>query len=300
MACRYLDTLLLGLTVGIATVGPASADGSWLDGPRTNWNQAGLEIPQAPPMEPALDPRCPSQLEPPSTPEGDMLTAKGWTVFGNDIAGEGVRAVKGLSGYDGMCRPMGFQEFVFVDGMFAGTISPVLMNSRDDGVGGIDRVLGPDSIHARFLRYGPGDPLCCASGSADVTYKIDRSGPAPLLVPLLSDPGAGSGLVLTAADSGRSIDLAIGDDVTVVLDANPTTGYSWRLADGLDQAVLVITDQQYTPPAASVPGAGGTDAWTFEAADAGTTTITLEYVRPFEPNNVVRQFTIAVNVADRP
>src|SRR5262249_46077245 len=31
----------------------AAADGSWLDQPLNNWNQAGMDIPQAPPMDPS-------------------------------------------------------------------------------------------------------------------------------------------------------------------------------------------------------------------------------------------------------
>ena len=41
--------------------------------------------------------------------------------------------ISGLAAYDGMCRPLGYQSFVFVDGVFAGTVSPEPMNSRTTG-----------------------------------------------------------------------------------------------------------------------------------------------------------------------
>jgi hypothetical protein len=42
-----------------------------------------------------------------------------------------------ISGYEGMCRPTGFQPCVFVDGAFAGTISPEPMATRANGSGSV-------------------------------------------------------------------------------------------------------------------------------------------------------------------
>ena len=39
----------------------------------------------------------------------------------------------GMPLLDGMCRPNLYQDFVFVDGKFARTLSPSLMNARSDG-----------------------------------------------------------------------------------------------------------------------------------------------------------------------
>jgi hypothetical protein len=40
---------------------------------------------------------------------------------------------RGTAGYDGMCRPRQYQDFVFVGSVFAGTLSPQPMDSRTDG-----------------------------------------------------------------------------------------------------------------------------------------------------------------------
>jgi hypothetical protein len=111
------------------------------------------------------------------------VAGAGWTLFGDYRAGWGIVSVNGLSGYDGMCRPTGFNEFVFVDGAFAGTISPVQMDSRSDGVASGSFIIGSESLTATFQRYRPTDSLCCPSGSKTVFYRIDRSGGRPLLVP---------------------------------------------------------------------------------------------------------------------
>src|SRR5918995_476956 len=81
----------------------------------------------APPPGAALDPRCAHVARTPETAADGQVAAAGWTPFGTYIGGWGVQIVRGLTGVDGMCRPLQYQEFVFVDGMFAGTVSPAPM-----------------------------------------------------------------------------------------------------------------------------------------------------------------------------
>jgi hypothetical protein len=108
----------------------------------------------------------------------------GWMLFGPYQSGWGVRIVGGMAGVDGMCRPMDYQFFVFVDGRFAGTTSPVAMASRSDGAGGPPMLsTGGTQLTSTFARYTPNDPLCCPSSSTYVTYHISKSGGAPLVVP---------------------------------------------------------------------------------------------------------------------
>jgi LppP/LprE lipoprotein len=108
----------------------------------------------------------------------------GWTLFGTYQSGWGVRVVGGQAGVDGMCRPMDYQYFVFVNGKFAGTSSPITMASRADGSGGPPMLSnGGTQLDATFARYTASDALCCPSSSTYVTYQITNSGGLPLLVP---------------------------------------------------------------------------------------------------------------------
>jgi hypothetical protein len=137
--------------------------------------------PPAPAPDIPPDPRCPTVAGRwAETPDDLALVQAGWQLYGSYQAGWGLRVIKALGGYDGMCRPMHFNEFVFVDGVFAGTISPQPMDSRTDGTGQVIG-LGPDQVTARFSRYTPADPLCCPSGEAIVQYRIDRTGAQPVL-----------------------------------------------------------------------------------------------------------------------
>jgi hypothetical protein len=163
--------------------GAAAADGSWLDQPLSNWNQAGMDLPQAPAMDPSTNPQCLPQKRPVDTAADQALADAGWTLFAGYNAGWDTYVVRALSGYDGMCRPLGYNVFVFVDGQFAGTISPGTMNSRTDGAGDVQSFATRDSINAAFQRYAPTDPLCCPSGRATVFYQVNRTRGGPVLVP---------------------------------------------------------------------------------------------------------------------
>ena len=164
---------------------PASAqEESWLDGDLASWNTPGMAIPTVPTIDGNIDPRCVERERPAETDEDDALIAEGWHLFLPYQRGWGVTLVSGLASYDGMCRPLGYQSFVFVDGVFAGTVSPEPMNSRTDGAARDVKLWYADQVSAEYLRYGPDDPLCCASGTASVQFTIEDTPQGPVLNPV--------------------------------------------------------------------------------------------------------------------
>jgi hypothetical protein len=179
-----LAAFVLGAPLG-AGLGPhlALAQAVWLDEPLSNWNSPGMGIPAAPPGQPSGNPNCTTVARPAETAADEALGAAGWTLYGSYTGGWGVTIVKGMSGQDGMCRPLGYQEFVFVDDTFAGTLSPTPMDSRADASGDLTSLQSADRLTATFQRYRPSDPLCCPSVQQAVTYRIERSDAGPLLVP---------------------------------------------------------------------------------------------------------------------
>jgi len=108
----------------------------------------------------------------------------GWSLFNAYESGWGVTMISGLSGHDGMCRPSGYHAFVFVDGLFAGTLAPVPSVSRTDGALTRDaRIQANDRIGAVFVRYADSDPLCCPSlPSVAVSYRVERTSEGPVLL----------------------------------------------------------------------------------------------------------------------
>jgi len=95
------------------------------------------------------------------------------------------------------------------------------------------------------------------------------------------------------------MNAAVGDELTVALGSNPTTGFSWsKFAEISDETIVQQTSQMYfdtsteTPP---IPGTAGEEVWTFKALKAGTTTIFMEYSRPWEKEDI-GQWTVTITV----
>jgi inhibitor of cysteine peptidase len=100
-------------------------------------------------------------------------------------------------------------------------------------------------------------------------------------------------------EGSPDVRVKTGDDFALQLDSNITTGYTWQIANKLDEAVVRLVDERYEVPAdTGRVGAGGQQRFTLHALAKGTTTIKLQYVRPWEqplvPNREAT-FTIAVS-----
>jgi inhibitor of cysteine peptidase len=85
----------------------------------------------------------------------------------------------------------------------------------------------------------------------------------------------------------ETIEVEAGLDFAIILESNPTTGYSWQLAEPLDEDIVELVSSEFekkTPAEGEgeIVGAPGEEVWTFEAIGEGETEIKLEYVRPWE------------------
>ncbi len=85
---------------------------------------------------------------------------------------------------------------------------------------------------------------------------------------------------LTEADSDKTVTIAVGERITVALESNPSTNYSWIMAQGPDAAILSSSPVQFEPGAVDVPGAPGTERWVFDGVAKGSTSFSLNYTRP--------------------
>lgn len=111
---------------------------------------------------------------------------------------------------------------------------------------------------------------------------------------------------LTEADSGTHARLSLGGVLTVALPSNPSTGFSWSVAEpapeqlrARGESTFAPREAQDVPPEAQdhVVGAVETQILTFDAVATGTGDLTLEYLRPFEPDGRPEQvFTVTVEV----
>lgn len=119
---------------------------------------------------------------------------------------------------------------------------------------------------------------------------------AVLLLGVLSAcSAAASPLAITDKDAGKPITLAVGQELTLTLESNATTGFAWEAA-GLNTAILEqVGEPEYKAPSSSLVGAGGVQVFRFKAKAAGQVELKLNYRRAWE-KDVPPAKTFAVTV----
>ena len=103
-------------------------------------------------------------------------------------------------------------------------------------------------------------------------------------------------------DSGKTLELRVGDSVKLVLDTNPTTGFSWTKIDKVDSSILKLEKNEYKQNAnpGRMVGVGGKTTIVYRAVKAGTAKIDLTYMQPWEPDSQYNtDYTVTVKVLDK-
>jgi inhibitor of cysteine peptidase len=103
---------------------------------------------------------------------------------------------------------------------------------------------------------------------------------------------------VTQADHGKTFEIQTGDELTVQLSENPTTGYRW----GIDQAgepVLALQHDDFSLPQEPLIGQGGQRVLTWVAQQPGQTQIRLKLWREWAGDaSTVERFQIEIVVTD--
>jgi predicted secreted protein len=98
-------------------------------------------------------------------------------------------------------------------------------------------------------------------------------------------------------DPGKTIRLQTGDEFSIELESDPSTGFNWVLTEQLKSSVVRMVRVSYRPPDPPVPGTPGTDVWAFRATGPGTAEITLGYVKQsVTPSETAEERTFTVEV----
>ena len=108
--------------------------------------------------------------------------------------------------------------------------------------------------------------------------------------------------VLTDADIGAEIEVGAGDQFEIRLDSNPSTGYSWEVAEMTTPDLVVLERRTHVAADTDLVGAAGTDVFVFTAV-GGAGILRLEYIRSFDDPIVperVAEFIVIVDGADWP
>jgi inhibitor of cysteine peptidase len=103
------------------------------------------------------------------------------------------------------------------------------------------------------------------------------------LCTMLAGCGSVDEIIVRDEDAGGQVDLQVGQILTVSLESNPTTGYSWQVADLNDAVLQQLGEVEFKQAGEEgLVGAGGIETFRFESVCAGETSLELKYVRPWE------------------
>ena len=95
------------------------------------------------------------------------------------------------------------------------------------------------------------------------------------------------------------MNAAVGEELTVTLGSNPTTGFRWsEFAEISDETIVQQTSHIYiAAEEENIVGGAGKEVWTFEALKKGATTIFMEYGRLWEGGEKAKwTVTITANI----
>ena len=93
--------------------------------------------------------------------------------------------------------------------------------------------------------------------------------------------GDGKTVVLNKQDSGKQIDVKIGEVVQVELEAMGTAGYRW-FVENLDQEILRLISEETKVLHPGRLGAPVLMVWKFQVINEGTTEIRMNHYRSWE------------------
>jgi len=128
-------------------------------------------------------------------------------------------------------------------------------------------------------------------------YTMLMSACAPAAKPT-KDPVIPKQYSVTETDQGKTFRLQTGDSMVLVLDSNPSTGYSW-VVKSVDNPVLKLDGEPVFKSDSSRLGATGKTTITFTTVHTGSQTLTLLYQRPFEKDiDPLKTFIVNVVVAN--
>jgi inhibitor of cysteine peptidase len=130
-----------------------------------------------------------------------------------------------------------------------------------------------------------------AKGQTIITLNYARPGekdvpPAKTQIINATVLPTGTSIKIESSIPPSSLQIYTGDQFVFYIESNPSTGYTWQMASGIDESVVKLSSQELIqPPQTTTPpivGAPGQQKFTFTAVAKGQTIITLNYARPWE------------------
>jgi inhibitor of cysteine peptidase len=100
--------------------------------------------------------------------------------------------------------------------------------------------------------------------------------------------------------SDKIVPVHNGEQFTITLESNPSTGYIWQFGKDLDMQYLKLINKKSKPINPTLIGTPITEVWTFESIKEGNTDICLIYKRPWEKKSQGEQkYTVTISIKEK-
>jgi predicted secreted protein len=138
-------------------------------------------------------------------------------------------------------------------------------------------------------------PMAWACACSGCRHGGGPPDPSPPTSAATADPPAAE-TVVRVEDDGKTFDVAVGASLTFRLANHGGTGYAWVPAtvDGGEGSVLSRVGETTSEASSDVPGASKLDVLRFVARRAGTATVEMDLVRPWEHQPPVKTLRVTV------
>lgn len=97
------------------------------------------------------------------------------------------------------------------------------------------------------------------------------------------------------ADCEDPIEVNVGEEFTISLESNPSTGFAWWT--DFEPANLTLTANAFIPGEVEMLGAPGVQNFTFVAEEAGETYVFMLYLRPWVNGSIVDEKIYSIEIA---
>jgi len=100
----------------------------------------------------------------------------------------------------------------------------------------------------------------------------------------------------TYTETSSEIAATVGENFTISLESNQSTGYSWSVGMVSDNAQVVVAGMDYDLPESSQTGQGGAEVWHLKAIAPGSVKLMFFYARSWEKDAPAKTLSFNVTI----
>lgn len=85
--------------------------------------------------------------------------------------------------------------------------------------------------------------------------------------------------MIEVAENQQNVEIKNGQEFTITLTSNPSTGYSWSVDDTYDKNIISKISNEFIASNTKMSGAPGRELWIFKGTSTGNTKLNFTYTR---------------------